>query len=199
VKIAMIIVAFFFCLPLWAEEKEEDWPSLPIVISLEASKNIVSSTLYTTTMSLRLTRDAGGKTDEVVMSFRVVGAGMSCLHKPFLLGLRVVQKPGPTVFQVGDQEIYFQVHYLTSRNSVRGYIPLMTKAEMSPTLEVERWELSQIKGTKIQLRGLWSAKEHDFGVGMIHKIGRHLELKLFTNDPQVSIGFSYNLTGLGGQ
>lgn len=199
-KLAMLIVAISFCLPLWAEVGEEVWPELPVVISAEGSQNLVTLTLDTTTANICLKRDQRDNSDQIAMSYRVIGAGMSCLHKPFLLGLMVKQWPGETIFTAGAQEIYFQVHYLTRRNSVRGYIPLMAHANLVPSVEIERWELvSAGSNTKVQLRGLLSSKEQNFGIGVIRKVSRHLEIKIFSNDPQLSLTFTYELTGLLGR
>lgn len=196
--IALMLAAL--CSLSWAENKEEIWPELPVVISIEGSQNLATLTLDMTTANIRLQRNQRDGTDEVAMSYRVIGSGTSCLRKPFLLGLMVKQWPGETIFTIGDQEIYFQVHYLTSKNSVRYYHPLMANAGLQPTLEIERWELlSAGPGTSIQLRGLLSTKRQDVGIGVIRKIGRHLEIKVFTNDPQLSLALTYELTGLFGR
>jgi len=200
VRIAMLVIAISFCLPLWAEDKEEVWPEFPVVISVDGSQNLTTVTLDMTVANIRLRRNQRESTDQVDMSYRVIGSGTNCLRTPFLLGLMVKQWPGDTVFTAGKQEIYFQVHYLTSRNSVRYYQPLMANAGLQPTLEIERWELLSVGSeTKLQLRGLLSTKGQDVGIGIIRKIGRHLEIKVFTNDPRFSLVLTYELTGLLGR
>lgn len=199
-RIAMLVIAISFCLPLWAEDKEEVWPEFPVVISVDGSQNLTTVTLDMTVANIRLRRNQRESTDQVDMSYRVIGSGTNCLRTPFLLGLMVKQWPGDTVFTAGKQEIYFQVHYLTSRNSVRYYQPLMANAGLQPTLEIERWELLSVGSeTKLQLRGLLSTKGQDVGIGIIRKIGRHLEIKVFTNDPRFSLVLTYELTGLLGR
>lgn len=196
----MLVIAISFCLPLWAEDKEEVWPEFPVVISVDGSQNLTTVTLDMTVANIRLRRNQRESTDQVDMSYRVIGSGTNCLRTPFLLGLMVKQWPGDTVFTAGKQEIYFQVHYLTSRNSVRYYQPLMANAGLQPTLEIERWELLSVGSeTKLQLRGLLSTKGQDVGIGIIRKIGRHLEIKVFTNDPRFSLVLTYELTGLLGR
>ena len=193
--IVLMLVAL--CSLSWAEEKEEVWPEFPVVVSADRSQSLTTVTLDMTVANIRLRHNQVNNSDQIDMTYRVIGSGTACLRTPFLLGLMVKQWPGDTVFTAGDQDIYFQVHYITSKNSVRYYQPLMANAGLEPTLEVERWELmSAGSATKIHLRGLLSPNRQDIGVGVIRKIGRHLETKVFTNDPHFSLALTYELTGL---
>ncbi|MCX6810324.1 MAG: hypothetical protein NTY30_01125 [Candidatus Berkelbacteria bacterium] len=192
-RIAMIFVAMILSASLWAEEKEEVWPELPNIINAEISQNLATVTLDMTIANFRFRHNLSGF-DEIAMSWRVIGGGTDCLHKPVLLGLMAIQKQPSSPFRHGEQEIYFQIHYLTSRNSLRYYQPLMAHAGLVPSVEIERWELLTAGSeTKILLRGQWNPREHDIGIGVVRKVGKHLEVKLFTNNPHVTVGFSFDL------
>lgn len=195
----MIIVAISFCLPLWAEEEEVVWPLLPINIGTEISMKTVDTTLDLTIANLRHHRDIPSGLDRIDMTYRVIGNGMSCLKVPILLGIMVKQRMAATVHLPPEQEIYFEIHYSAGKNSIRGYIPLMANNGQEYIVEAERIELLTAGSTTVLLRGQWSPSQHSVGIGVSRKIGKHIEVRLFTNDPIASVVLKYELRGFSEQ
>lgn len=207
----LCLIVICLCLsPLWAEDKTAEFPQRPITVSVESGGENVTATFNTSSANLRLIYDLSETyTDQVAMSFRVIGKGEACLRVPVLLGISAVpQKRVADIYLYGDyvvrhEEFYFQAHYLTIRNSIRGHIPLMAMSgekRLHPMLEIERFVLYEpSKRTSILLRGKLSQEERDFGLGAAFDINRHLKVRIFTNDPVLSVVFSTELTGLFGR
>lgn len=191
-KLFWLFAIVIFCLPLCAEEKEV-WPEFPVSVIVGASPERLVITADLTIANIRFRRDYKQETDQVAMSFRVIGKGTRCLDERILLGIGAKQAPFGLSCRPYNQELYFQIHYLTDQDSIRYFHPLSINNNWQPQLEIEKLHLGRLHGMEIFLRGELNSNDINIGIGLARKIGDHIEIRVFTNDPKLEIFFKYNL------